>query len=235
MIDESVGESDSALSMDLRSAVIGSWEAGLWFSMWQRKSAVRRLQELGYIIRQFALVNNPSIPWSRKRRKQMDVDKMVDRWIEAVVGLSTAHDKDEYDAHDAKSDELMTPLLAAPIKQVREFYHRLLEKMKADKRVPMIVWMGFEAWGEVLVKDAPDAGVKRLKTRLANEIADLVEEDVRDQIPKAIARALRWRSEETLQEVKETLVKGAKPKLVGRQSCLFLEVGRGSKKKQVML
>ena len=54
--------------------------------------------------------------------------------------------------------------------------------------------MGFEAWGEVMVKDAPDEGIKRLKTKLASDIADLVEEDVRDQIPKAIARALRVRN-----------------------------------------
>lgn len=155
----------------------------------------------------------------------MKVDELVESWIEAVVGLCLAHDKDTYDAHDAKADELLGPLLAAPVKQVREFYHKLLDRMKADSRVPMLVWMGFDAWGEVMVKDAPDEGVKRLKNKLASEIAELVEEPIRDQIPKAIQRALRWRDPETLKAVKETLESGVKPKLRGRESCLFLEAG----------
>ena len=100
----------------------------------------------------------------------------------------------------------------------------------------MLVWMGFEAWGESAIAGAPDdESIKRLKNKLAADIAELVEEDVRDQIPKAIARALRWRDEERLTEIKEQLETGAKPKLVGRQSCLFLEVGRGKKKTSVML
>ena len=85
------------------------------------------------------------------------------------------------------------------------------------------------------VQDAPDEAVKRLKHKLAAEIAEIVELDVQDQIPKAIERALCWRDPETLQAVKETLQSGAKPKLVGRQSCLFLECGRGKKKVSVML
>lgn len=165
----------------------------------------------------------------------MKVDELVEQWIEAVVGMCLAHDKDEYDANDAKADELLGPLLAAPVKQVREFYHKLAARMRSDKRVPMLVWMGFEAWGETMVKDAPDEGVKRLKNKLAAEIAELVEEPIRDQIPKAIERALRWRDPETLQAVKETLESGVKPKLRGRESCLFLEAGRGKNKVSVML
>lgn len=170
------------------------------------------------------------------RPKAVKVDELVEQWVTAIVGMCTAHDKDTYDSHDAQADELLGPILAAPIKQVREFYTKLQQRLRDDPKVPMIVWMGFEAWGECVVKTASDdTGIVRLKNKLAAEIAELVEGDVVDQIPKAIARALRWRDPETLQEVKETLEKGAKPKLVGRQSCLFLEVGRGKKKKQVML
>ena len=88
----------------------------------------------------------------------MQVEAMVTAWVEAVVGMCLAHDKDTYDAHDAKADELLGPLLMAPVKQIREFYHQLLEKMKADPRVPMLVWMGFQAWGEVMVKDLRSGG-----------------------------------------------------------------------------
>jgi hypothetical protein len=114
--------------------------------------------------------------------------------------------------------------LSAPVAQVRKFYGRLLEKMQGDSRVPFLVHIGFEAWGEAFVKNAPDEGVKRLKNKLAGEIAELVEGPVAEQIPEAIKRALKWRDPETLQEVKEALQGGAKPKLVGRQSCLFLEM-----------
>jgi hypothetical protein len=220
----------------IRTAVMSSLEAGKW--LWTSKiggnksgSPVHRITMLGWILR-YGMKNGMCSP---RRRKTVKIDEMVTAWIEAVVGMCQAHDKDEYDAHDAKADELLGPLLTAPVAQVREFYANLSEAMKADKRVPMLVWMGFEAWGEVAVKGAQDQGVIRLKNKLAQEIADLVEEPIRDQIPKAVARALRWRDPETLQSVKETLESGVKPKLRGRESCLFLEAGRGKNKVSVML
>lgn len=48
----------------------------------------------------------------------------------------------------------------------------------------------------MVLKDAKDGEVKTLKTKLAREIADLVEKDVRPDIGKAIAGALQWRSPE---------------------------------------
>ena len=138
--------------MGVRSAVLASLDAGQFAT--RIKGPIKRAADLGFILRYCFSYGN-----SRKRRTSMQVDAMVDKWIEAVVGMCLAHDKDTYDAHDAKADELLGPLLAAPIKEVREFYAKLLERMHADKRVPMLVWMGFEAWGAVQVKDAPDEGV----------------------------------------------------------------------------
>lgn len=225
MVDET-GYGERREKRGVRSAVMASLNIGEFIP----KGPQRRAADLGWLLR-YCLDGH----WSTKRRTPVKVDELVGQWIEAVVGMSLAHDKDTYDAHDAKADELLGPLLAAPVKQVREFYTKLLESMKSDARVPMLVWMGFEAWGEVMVKDAPDEGVKRLKNKLATEIAELVEEPIRDQIPNAIKRALRWRDPETLQAVKKTLESGVKPMLRGRQSCLFLEAGRGKKKVSVML
>lgn len=211
----------------IRTAVLAAWDAAAWLGRY--KGPDRKMTFLGHLLR-YAFVHP-----SRKGRTTMDIPGMVSKWLEAIVGMSRAHSKDEYDAHDARTDELMGPLLAAPVAQLRTFYAQLLEKLQNDERVPMLVWIGFQAWGEVMVKDAPDEGVKRLKNQLAREIAHLVEQDIRDQIPQAIQRALRWRDPETLQQVKETLQAGAKPKLRGRESCLFLEAGRGKKKVCVML
>lgn len=197
--------------------------------MQQPWTPVLRAKALGTLLR-YAM----QFP-SRRRRVTVKIEELADAWIAAIVGMCQAHDKDTYDAHDAKADELLGPLLAAPVKEVREFYHALTAKMKADPRVPFLVCMGFEAWGEVMVKDAPDEGVKRLKNKLAEEIAQLVQEPIRDQIPEAIKRALRWRDPETLKAVKKTLERGAKPKLRGRESCLFLEAGEGDQKVSVML
>lgn len=230
MVDETgYADEPQRERMGVRSAVMSSLEV---YAMLANaiQSPTRRIASLGMILR-YGMQNG----MGRRKRVPVNVEELVGKWIEAVVGMSTAHDKDTYDAHDAKADELLGPLLAAPVKQVREFYFKLLETMKADKRVPMLVWIGYEAWGAVMVKDAPDEAVKRLKHKLAAEIAEIVEMDVQDQIPKAIERALCWRDLETLQAVKETLQSGSKPKLIGRQSCLFLECGRGKKKVSVML
>lgn len=217
--------------MNLRAAVMGAWGLGQLGFDFAGGGPARRLTHLGLMLRYGMEIGR--MTW---RTKPVKVDDLVEQWVSAVVGMCTAHDKDTYDAHDAKADELLGPILVAPIKQVREFYAKLQQRLRDDPNVPMIVWMGFEAWGECIIKTATDdTGIVRLRNKLAAEIAELVESDVADQIPKAIARALRWRDPETLQEVKEVLESGAKPKLVGRQSCLFLEVGRGKKKKQVML
>lgn len=197
------------------------------------KNPVKRISDLGTILR-----ITMSGFFGRRSRIPMDVQDLVSKWIEAIAGMCLAHSKDDYDKHDSKADELLTPLMAAPIKQIREFYYELHTKMQTDTRVPFLVWISFEAWGEAVVKNAPDEGIKRLKRKLAADIAELVEGPVSEQMPEAIKRALMWRDEETLKEVKAALEDGAKPKIVGRQSCLFLECkkpGRKQKKVSVMI
>ena len=224
--------------MGVRSATLASFEAGrfLWDHPygWKGKKStpICRMKDLGSILR-YGMANRMCNP--KRQVEIMNIEQLVVDWVEAIVGMCSAHDKDAYDAHDARADELLGPLLTAPVKQVREFYLKLLEQMKADIRVPMLVWMGFDAWGEVMIKDSPDEGIKRLKNKLAREIAEIVEDDIKTQIPKAIERALRWRDPETLEKVKEKLESGVKPKLRGRESCLFLECGQGKNKVSVML
>lgn len=204
--------------MKIRDAVLAGWDVWQFGSNLER-GLTKRVKDLGTMIRWGLFAGRMT-----HRTKKMNVEELVQKWLSAIVGMATAHDKDTYDHHDAKADELMTPILSAPIKQVREFYKKLRAALRADPRVPMLVWMGFEAWGEVVVKGAEDdEAIKRLKNKLAQEIVELVELEIQDQIPEAIRRALRWRDPETLKEVKEALEGGAKPKLIGRQSCLFLE------------
>jgi hypothetical protein len=161
---------------------------------------------------------------SRRRRTPVDVTVMVDRWMPIVKGLATAHEKGDVDKCEFAMDEHLTPLLAAPIKQVREFYTALVGRLKADPEIPFFVWAAFEGWGDVILKNAPDGDVKVLKTQLAAQIAEMVEEDVKPDLKTAIAGALQWRSSETLEKVKTAVEKGGKARMVGRESCLFLEV-----------
>lgn len=171
----------------------------------------------------------------------MDRDKMLDLWEPVVVGLALAHDKDEQDGFEAQINQLLTPLLSAPVKQLREFYSRLTERLKSNPQVPFIIWRAFEVWGDGMIAKAPDEGVVKLKTELAREIAEMVEEDVKPDLREAIVRALMWRDPDRLEEVKQAVEEGKKSgrkaRMVGRESCLFLEVprGRGKKRATVML
>jgi len=173
---------------------------------------------------------------STRRRTPMDVDAMVQRWVPIIRGLSTAHSKDELDRCEFEMETDLGPLLAAPVKQLREFYSSLVSVLKGDPKIPLFVWSAFDAWHEVIVKKAPDGAVLELKKELAQEVADLVEADVRPDIGKAIAGALQWRSPEQLTTVRDAVRRGAKPRLVGKESCLFLVVpdGQGGES-QVML
>ena len=161
---------------------------------------------------------------ARRRRLSMDIPAMIQGWHTAIYRLSTGHSKDDIDAADFALDELMSPLLAAPVAQLRQFYFGLAASLKNDPAVPWFVWATFEAYGEVIVKTAPDQAVKELKVMLAREIAELVDRDVQPDIVAAITGALQWRDPETLEKVRDAVKNGEKPRLRGRQSCLFLEV-----------
>lgn len=179
------------------------------------------------------------------RRTMMNVEEMAKRWESLIVGLATAHDKTEHDKWEHDIDDYLTPILSAPIKQIREFFVLLVNNLKTNKSVPFFVWRSLEVWQEGIVKNAPDQEVKELKVKLAREIAELVEEDVKRDIGEAVVGALMWRDKETLTGIKKTIVESkkkgnpaqvsTKTRTVGRQSCLFLVVEADGKEQSVML
>ena len=209
----------------IRSELISSYEIPRMFYKNVRHSAARELGQLGCLV----WYGMKCGIMGRTKRTKMDVDALVSRWSTVITMLATAHDKDTADRYEAAIEECLAPILTAPIAQVREFYPKLLQSLKENPSVPFLVWRSFEIWVDQILSKAPDEAVKQLKTELAKEISDLVEQEVKDQIPEALIRALQWRSPDTLQEVKDAVVEekaaGRKPRLRGRESCLFLEVG----------
>jgi hypothetical protein len=164
----------------------------------------------------------------RRRRVPVDVPAAIESWKAVIVLLCTAHGKDELDAAEFRLDELLTPMLTAPVAQLREFYAGLLAALERDPRVPFFVWSMFRVWGEAVVDQAePSASVTRLRRKLAGEIAAMVDEEVKPDLATAIRNALMWRPPEALKEMKASLEAGAKPKLKGRESCLFLTTSTG--------
>jgi hypothetical protein len=163
--------------------------------------------------------------YTRKRRTPMDIPAMVQGWTHVVIAMSTGHDKATVDHAEFAIDELMSPLLTAPVKQLRQFWQELEQALKADTRVPFVVWRIFESYGNAIVKQAQDQEIIALKTTLATEIATLVEQDIQPDILTAIIGALQWRPPDVLQEIKAEVKRGRKPRLEGKESCLFLVVG----------
>jgi hypothetical protein len=183
------------------------------------------------------LVSYGTTVWSRKRKVRVDVPKMVENWKSVIVTLCTAHDKAEIDKAEYQMDDLLTPMLTAPVAQLREFYAELSETLKADKRVPFFIWSMFDAYGKAIIEPAPDTTkIQRLRRKIAGEIAEMAEPYIIPDISKAVMGALMWRDPETLKEIKGDLEAGAKPRLRGKESCLFLVTkARGGREHQVML
>lgn len=215
-------------SGDFRTELLNLWGVTQMvksFPRWVRK--VKDLEVLCY----YAI----EVPSTRKR-KPMDVKAMIENWRAVIVTLCTAHTKDEIDAAEYRMDELLKPILGAPVAQLREFYAGLQEALKADPQVPFFIWSMFRAWGKVIVDDCEDKTKRvRLRKKLATEIAEMVEPDVKPDITAAIVGALMWRDPETLEQIKGDLQAGARPRLRGRESCLFLvtEKGRGAKAREL--
>ena len=225
-IIDGAGFDPPSLDEPARDLVIASYEVprSMYTSM-PKRCGVKRLGDLGALV----YYGDQCGRMRLKGVKKVDVDALVERWRVTVAGLCLAHDKDEADRHEAALDECLTPLLSAPIKQVREFADKLAKALKDDPKVPFLAWRAYEVWVEMMVKNAKDTELKQLKTELAKEIVHIVEADIVPQIPEALARSLQWRSPEKLEEIRELAesekVAGRKPRLKGRESCLFLELG----------
>ena len=218
------------MEVGVRSRVLGIWDtvqrARAWaIASWVDGRTGRSVGQLSPAWEMRSLLAYAVAYPSRRRRSPMDVEAMVQRWVPIIRSLSTAHSKDEIDRAEFAMEEHLAPLLTAPVAQIREFYSSLVAGLKGDPGIPLFVWAAFEAWHEVVVKKAPDEAVVRLKVDLATEIAAMVEADVRPDIGKAIAGALQWRAPEQLEAVKAAVKGGARPRLVGKESCLFLQVG----------
>lgn len=182
---------------------------------------LRKVRELALLLRYADLVQG------RGRKKiPMDVAASIRLWVENIVQLTTSHTKEDRDRADYASDELLGPVLTAPVAQLREFATGLAAALEADPRIPFYVWGGYKSILENLILKADDKGVIELKTALAREIAERTETALsRGDLVEAIANALKWRAPEDLGKVNDALAAGTKPRITGRQSCLFLEVG----------
>jgi hypothetical protein len=173
---------------------------------------------------------------SRRKRIAVDVNAMVKAWLPLVKKLALAHDVDDKDAASAALDEHLTPIIAAPVVQIREFYRKLTDALKADEQVPFAVWMMFEFYGTNVLDKIKREQELALKKELAAKIAERSMEQipVEDWVQSMIG-ALMWRDPETLEKVDKSLEQGARPRVKGRESCLFLQVGEGEDKAEVML
>jgi hypothetical protein len=161
---------------------------------------------------------------SRRRRTPVDVEAMVEKWLPIIRGLSTAHDKATVDQCEFDSEEHLLPLTSAPVNQLREFYAKLCDRLEADPTIPFFIWRAFRTWGDVILKKLPDGEVKKLRGDLAKKVANLVEQQIRPDLNDALVGALQWRDPETLTKIAAVVEGGAKPRMRGRESCLFLEV-----------
>ncbi len=213
---------------DTRDAVMGLWDLA---ELSKRIGRFRRVRNMAFLVEYGVKI------WSRKRKTPMDVPKMIEDWRSVIVILCTAHDKKEIDKAEYRMDELLSPLLIAPVAELRSFYDGLSSVLEKDPKVPFFIWSIFSAWGEVVVKPSLEkTKIKRLRRKLASDIAQMVDDDIKPDITKAIAGALMWRDPETLKEIKADLKAGAKPRLRGRESCLFLVTKRADgTEHQVML
>lgn len=160
----------------------------------------------------------------KKRKPIMDVDALVLRWRDMLIALAISHEPEDRTRADYQTDELMGPVLTAPIVQVRELATKLATALREDPRTPFMVWSTFEKVVAPMIVRGPDGPALELRRKLAMEVAELAQKslDPADWLV-AMAGALQWRNAEALTEVKTAIEAGAKPKIRGRESCLFLE------------
>lgn len=163
---------------------------------------------------------------ARRKRLAMDVDGMVKTWVPLIKKLALAHDIDEKDAASAALDDHLLPVIAAPVTQIREFYRKLTARLKEDREVPLFLYRLFEFWGENVLDKIESDKILTLKKEIAGRIAERsIQEIPREDWINSMIGALQWRDAEKLETIEKNLAAGEKPRVKGRESCLFLEVG----------
>lgn len=169
---------------------------------------------------------------TRRKRTPVDAMKMVETWVPLIRKLAVAHDIDEKDEASSSLDDALVPIISAPVGEIRLFYRTLIERLKDDPTIPWAIWRLFEFWGKnVLDKITKDEELK-LKTELATRIAqNSIALIPRSDWVESMVGALQWRSPERLEEINAAIDAGEKPRVRGKESCLFLQVGE----KEVML
>lgn len=210
---------------DARSLAMGSLTDLVY--MLQVGVGGRRVRDLGLLVVYSHEVSMDGHHGGRKRVPIADIDAFVDQWANAIVQLSTSHSHQGYTEGDQQSDDLLGPMLRAPIADIRQWATKLAERLENDERVPFLIWSGFRRAIEPLILATPAGAALELKTTLAREVAELAEAQLSSaELVGAIAGALQWRPPKELENVKAALKTGTqRPRLKGGQSCLFLEVG----------
>jgi hypothetical protein len=164
---------------------------------------------------------------SRKRRKPMEnLNEFARQWKDVLLKLSLSHTKEGIDQADYRMEDLFAGLLAMPVKQVRQFYDLLLSELKSDESVPYFIWKTVEHWKEKAVGVSQDVEANMLQSELATDLAAILEPVLSPQLKEALAGSLKWKPGEVLEKIKAAVEAGEKPKLRGRESCLFLEIGK---------
>lgn len=217
-VDETVGG-----DRNVRAEILGIWtvvKLGEWAFVTMKHGRWSLSDVLGLF--QY----HSMFPTRRRRVPVKDMKGFVAMWVRLVKGISVSHNKSDVDECEFDLESAMIPILTAPVKELREFYKKLCVALREDPEVPFFVWSMFEAYGEAIIKPASRDEVVELKTKLAAEIAELVEGDIIPDLKSALIGALKWRAPEQLEAIKTAVTtKKAKPRMVGRESCLFLEVG----------
>lgn len=162
---------------------------------------------------------------ARRKRTSMNVEQMVETWLPLVKKLAIAHNVDDRDAASSALDEQLLPVLAAPVAEIRQFYRTLTQRLKDDTTVPWAVWKLFDFWGTNVLDKINKDEIIGLKKEIAGRIAEHSMEVIpREDWINSMIGALQWRSPEKLEQIEKKLEAGHKPKIKGRESCLFLVV-----------
>lgn len=164
---------------------------------------------------------------SRRKRLPMteqEMNDLVRRWVDALAGLLTSHTREEFDRADFQTDDLLQPVLASPVRQLREFSRKVAAAIEQDPRIPFWCVQMFDFVVRHMLALAADGQPVELKEVLAAEVARLVTPHIAPELESAVAGALKWREAATLEKTKAAVQAGAKPRLKGRESCLFVEV-----------
>lgn len=196
---------------------------------WAQEKGLEPRRELTHLIMGAQWRFENKFKGRKRHMTEEELRQLARDYLVFALRFAQVKTKEEYDALDYRGQDFLEKMMKMT-KKNRERHMSILEEMaEQDPDCPYYLKEQIKQ-RRMLYRLFPKEplgvtiGLDERK-QLAQEVAAMIEPQLKESVVKAVADALAWREKPVLEKLKAKVTKEAVT-LKGRESCIFLEVGQ---------